>query len=126
MKMRVPRKNSKIENKLCLMDRIKSLTPCLPLFLSIVTACALIWSAYIAGENHKLAEEHYKQIVQPLLLAQVTNSPLDGKLGIFLKNEGIGPAIINYKAMTLDGRLSSPEKVLSQMTEEGVIIPRPS
>ena len=98
---------------------MKNLIPYVSLFVAVVTVGALIW-------NGCEARVHYRQIVTPLVLAQVTSSPLDGKLGIFLRNEGIGPAEINYLSATLDGHPMSLEKISLQMIKEGVVFPEGS
>ena len=95
-------------------NRIKSSIPYVSLLVAIITACALIW-------NGHLTRKHYELIVKPMVLAEVTSSPLNGKLGIYLKNEGAGPAEINYKSVTLDGHTVSIFDAASQMLKEGII-----
>ena len=97
-------------------NRIKSSIPYVGLFLSIVTAVALIW-------NVREAREHYRRIVKPMVLADVTTGKLNEGWGIFLKNEGTGPAVINYNAVTLDGRRISILDVVPQMIKEGIVSP---
>lgn len=94
----------------------KEAIPYVSLVISIITAIALIWSSY--GTR-----EHYRLVVKPMVLPDVISSSLDKKLGIYLKNEGAGPAKINFRGVVLDGRSSSILAVISQMKKEGVLIP---
>lgn len=100
-------------------NRIKSSIPYVSLLVAVVTAVALIWNGYIS-------REHYRRIVKPMVIPHITSSPLDEKWGIFLKNEGSGPATVSYDSVTLDGRTSSIPNVLSQMKNEGVVSPTPN
>ncbi len=97
-------------------DRIKNLMPYVSLLVAIVTAYALVWNGC---ENRK----HYRRIVRPMVLPDVTTGKLDEGWGIFLKNEGVGPAEINYNAVTLDGRRISILDVVPQMIKEGIVSP---
>ena len=58
-----------------------------------------------------------------MVLPDVTTGKLDEGWGIFLKNEGVGPAEINYNAVTLDGRRISILDVVPQMIKEGIVSP---
>ena len=82
--------------------------------VSIVTAVALIWNGY---ENRK----HYKLIVSPMVDTYISSNLLDGNSGIFIMNEGTGPAKIKFKRIFLDGQASTHEKIMQQMMEEGII-----
>ncbi|MXZ47696.1 MAG: hypothetical protein F4Z13_00360 [Candidatus Dadabacteria bacterium] len=88
--------------------------PMLAVIVSIVTAGALIWNGY---ENRK----HYKLIVSPMVDTYISSNLLDDDSGIFIVNKGIGPAKINFKKIFLDGQASTPEKIMQQMIEEGII-----
>ena len=56
-----------------------------------------------------------------MVLPYVSTNPADETWGIFLKNEGIGPAVINYQGVILDGRISDMHNVVSKMREEGAL-----
>ena len=86
------------------------------LIVSVITAVALIYNSWET-------REHNRRIVTPMVLANISSSSLNEELGIYLKNEGIGPAQINYKEVLLDGRSSSLPEVISQMTKEGLFMP---
>ena len=98
-------------------DEIKGLIPYVSLLVAIVTAYALIWSGYET-------REHYRKIVRPMVIPYVTSSSLDGRPGIFLKNEGLGSAKINFKRVTLDGDTVSILSVIPQMVAEGIVVSR--
>lgn len=86
----------------------------LAVIVSIVAAVALVWNGC---ENRK----HYKLIVSPMVDTYISSNLLNDNSGIFIENKGIGPAKINFKRIFLDGQASTPEKVMQQMMEEGII-----
>ena len=91
---------------------------------TIIALCALVvsivtaWSLVVQGIESR---NHYQKTVTPMVLADVSSNPVDGTWGIFLKNEGIGPAVINYESVTVDGQTSDWPTVLSKMRAEGAL-----
>ena len=58
-----------------------------------------------------------------MVLPDVSDNDVDETWGIFLKNEGIGPAVINYQGVMLDGREAEMPDIVSKMREEGALGP---
>ena len=98
-------------------DRIKDSIPYVSLFIAIITAGALVWNGYEA-------REHYRKIVRPMVIPYVTSSLMDGRPGIFLRNEGLGSAKIKYKRVVLDGDTASMKDVLLKMVGEEIVSQR--
>jgi len=86
------------------------------LAVSIITAYALV-------EQGEETRAHYKKTVAPLVLAEVTTNPADETWGIFLKNEGVGPAEIDFGTVTLDGAVTTLPNIVTRMGEEGALGP---
>ena len=86
------------------------------LVVSVVTASTLI-------RQETESRTHYRKIVTPMVLAHVTSNPVVDTWGIFLKNEGIGPAVINYQRVILDGKISDMRGVEIKMRKEGALGP---
>ena len=91
---------------------------------TVIAICSLavsIITAWTIIKHGAETETHYKKIVTPMVLADVSTSPVDDTWGIFLKNEGIGPAVINYGRVLLDGEITDMQNVVTKMSEEGAL-----
>ena len=73
--------------------RHKRLIPYAALFLSVVTVGALIWQSL---ESRK----HFRISVVPQINTYTTNLPQDSVWGLFLQNQGLGPAKIELQRLT--------------------------
>lgn len=94
--------------------RHRKIIPYAALVVSIVTAAILVW--------HGLeTRNHYRQVVAPQVIAYTTNAAQDEHWGIFLQNEGVGPAIVKLHRMTIDGVEKDPVEILNQFAAEDII-----
>ena len=72
-------------------------------------------------EQGEETEAHYRKIVTPMVLPQVSDDDTDETWGMFLRNVGIGPAEINYQGVVLDGQLVEMSDAVNQMRVEGAL-----
>ena len=70
----------------------KQLVPYAALILSVVTVTALIWQGW---ESRK----HFRKSVVPTINTYTTNLPQDPVWGLFLQNQGLGPAKIRLQRL---------------------------
>lgn len=82
--------------------------------ISMLTAITLIWTGWET-------RNHYRLIVAPLVVAEFNASPLENEWGLYLKNEGVGPAVINPKGVFVDGKRSSTKEALQQMIKDKIL-----
>ena len=88
--------------------------PYIALAVSIVTAGILIWQGFET-------RDHYRRVVSPQVLAYTTNAVQNDPWGIFLQNEGAGPAFVKLHRMTIDGVEKDPVDILNQIIAEKII-----
>ena len=88
--------------------------PYIALTVSVITATVLIWQGFET-------RSHYRKIVSPQVVTYTTNAAQENTWGIFLQNEGVGPALIKLHKMTIDGTEKGPVDILEQMIQEDFI-----
>ena len=88
--------------------------PYIAIAISVITAAVLIWQGFET-------RSHYRKIVSPQVVTYTTNTEQEDTWGIFLQNEGGGPALIKLHKMTIDGMEKEPVDILDQMIQEKVI-----
>ena len=87
------------------------------LVVAVLTALILVWEGW---ENRS----HNRLSATQMVLPDVSSSRTSLPLGIYLKNEGLGPATVDFKGVTLDGRpVGSLHVVVEQMKHEEVFKP---
>lgn len=84
-----------------------------------VAFIAILIAAYTARETR----QHNRYLATPFVLPYVTNAPEDETWGIFLRNVGVGPAKINYRAVLLDGKPIDMKTLIRHMGQEGALSP---
>ena len=92
-------------------------------FIALASLAVSVITASTVIEQGRETREHYRKTVTPLVLPHVTTNPVDETWGIFLDNEGIGPARIDFRTVTLDGKVVTLPDIVTRMSEEGVIGP---
>ena len=91
--------------------------PYIALTVSVITAAVLIWQGFET-------RNHYRKIVSPQVVTYTTNTVQETTWGIFLQNEGVGPALIKLHKMTIDGKNKAPVDILDQVIKEDFIKPK--
>ena len=93
---------------------IKSWAPYFALAVSLVAVFISIWQSYEA-------RQHNRKTVMPQVLPYTTNDPFNHEWGIFLQNEGLGPAFVDFHKVTLDGKEMTGFEIIDQLIKEGFI-----
>ena len=84
------------------------------LVVAVAAVAVVVWEGL---ENR----EHNRLSAKQMVLAEVTSSHTSRTWGIYLKNEGVGPAIVDFDVVTLDGRGTKLWAIVAKMVEEGVL-----
>ncbi len=84
------------------------------LVVSVAAVSVVAWEGCESRQHNRLSATQ-------MVLAEVTSSHTSETWGIYLKNEGIGPAIVDFGVVTLDGRGTNLRAIVAKMKEEGVL-----
>ena len=100
------------------------------LIVAVIAVLISAWQTYETrkhyGHTANETRKHYRYMATPLVLSYVTDDPLEKTWGIFLRNVGVGPAKINYKAVMLDGKPTDMKTIVAWMIQEGALPPKPN
>ena len=107
----MPREPIKVE---IYENGIKSWAPYFALAVSLVAVFISIWQGF-------KTQQHNRKVVMPQVVTYTTNDPFNTDWGIFLQNEGLGPAFIDFHKVTLDGKEMTGFEIIDQLIEEGFI-----
>ena len=93
---------------------LKTWAPYFALAVSLVVVGISIWQGFET-------RQHNRKMVMPQIITFTTNDPFNTDWGIFLQNEGLGPAFIDFHKVTLDGKEMTGFEIIDQLIQEGFI-----